>query len=167
MNRKLLTADGYSKLRYELKYLVRKKRPEVTKIVTWAASLGDRSENADYHANKRLLRQIDGRIHRLIKLFEIAVKVEYNVVQENKVFFGAWIELENDNGDKLRLRIVGDEEVYWRNDYISIHSPMAKAILRKQIGDEAQVNSPSGVQTWYIVNIEYNTDLISPEDALY
>ena len=166
MKRKLLTIEGYDKLKEELSYLVRKKRPETTEIVSWAASLGDRSENADYHANKRLLRKIDGRIHRLIKLFEIAEKIEYSPVQEGTVFFGAWIELENDNGDKLRLRIVGDEEVYWRNDYISIHSPMAKAILRKKTGDEAHVNSPSGVQTWYIINIEYNTDLIAPEDTL-
>jgi len=164
MNRKLLTEDGYLKLKKELKYLVRERRPEVTKIVSWAASLGDRSENADYHANKRLLRQIDGRIHRLIKLFEVAEKIEYSSVQEGKVFFGAWIELENDDGEALRLRIVGDEEVYWRKDYISIHSPMAKAILGKQVDDEALVHTPTGVKTWYINSIEYNSDLISTKD---
>lgn|SRR5690554_4417197 len=155
MNRKLLTADGYLKLKEELSYLVRERRPEVTKVVAWAASLGDRSENADYHFNKRLLRQIDGRIRRLTKLFEVAEKVEYHAGQEGKVFFGAWVEIENDDGEQLRLRIVGDEEVYWRKDYISIHSPMAKGILGKQVDDEAVVRTPNGDVVWYINSIEY------------
>lgn len=157
MNRKLLTTDGYLKLREELRYLVSERRPEVTDIVAWAASLGDRSENADYHFNKRLLRQIDGRIRRLTKLFEVAEQVEYHISQEGKAFFGAWVELENDDGNQLRLRIVGDEEVYWRKDYISLHSPMAKAILGKMVDDEALVHTPNGVKTWYIKNINYNS----------
>ena len=77
MNRKLLTAEGYQRLQDELNDLVRKERPEITKIVSWAASLGDRSENADYHYNKRKLREIDRRIRYLTKLFEVAHKVEY------------------------------------------------------------------------------------------
>lgn len=164
MARKLLTADGYLRLKEELRYLLREYRPEITKVVTWAASLGDRSENADYKENKRLLRQIDGRIRRLTKLFEIAEKVEYHSAQEGKVFFGAWVELENEEGEILRLRIVGDEEVYWRKNYISTHSPMAKAILGKQVDDEALVHTPNGVKTWYINHIEYNVDLIPVKD---
>ncbi len=164
MSRKLLTTDGYLKLKEELHYLVRERRPEVTQIVAWAASLGDRSENADYKENKRLLRQIDGRIRRLTKLFEVAEKVDYHKGQEGKVFFGAWVEIENDDEETLRLRIVGDEEVYWRKDYISIHSPMAKAILGKQVDDEALVHTPNGVKTWYINRIEYNVDLIPIKD---
>ncbi|MCV3290987.1 hypothetical protein LZT28_22690 [Aeromonas media] len=90
MIRKLLTKEGYEKLKDELKYLTRERRPEVTEIVSWAASLGDRSENADYKENKRLLRQIDRRIRHLTKLLEVAERIEYNPVQEGKVFFGAW-----------------------------------------------------------------------------
>lgn len=156
MNRKLLTADGYLKLKEELRYLAREHRPEITKVVAWAASLGDRSENADYHFNKRLLRQIDGRIRHLIKLFEVAEKVEYHSSQEGKVFFGSWVDLENDTGDQLRLRIVGDEEVYWHKNYISLHSPMGKAILGKSVDDEVLVHTPTGIKDWYIKKISYN-----------
>lgn len=165
MSRKLLTEDGYAKLKEELSYLLRERRPEITQIVSWAASLGDRSENADYHFNKRLLRQIDGRIRRLTKLFEVAEKVEYHASQEGKIFFGAWVELENDDGDQLRLRIVGDEEVYWRKDYISLNSPMAKAILGKQVDDEALVYTPNGTKAWYINHIDYNIDLTHAKEA--
>ena len=102
MNRKLLTAEGYQHLQDELNDLVRKERPEITKIVSWAASLGDRSENADYIYNKRKLREIDRRIRYLIKLFEVAHKVEYSPEQDGKAYFGAWVELENDEGETIK-----------------------------------------------------------------
>ena len=155
LNRKLLTAEGYQRLQDELNDLVRKERPEITKIVSWAASLGDRSENADYHYNKRKLREIDRRIRYLSKLFEVAFKVEYRPEQEGKAYFGAWIELENDEGDTIRFRIVGDEEIYGHKDYISLQSPMAKACLGKAVDDEIRVQTPSGMKTWYIIAIEY------------
>ena len=155
MTRKLLTAEGYQRLQNELNDLVRKERPEITKIVAWAASLGDRSENADYHYNKRKLREIDRRIRYLTKLFEIAQKVEYHPDQAGKAYFGAWVELENDEGDSVKFRIVGDEEIYVRKDYVSLQSPMAKACLGKAIDDEVKVYTPQGVKTWYIVHIEY------------
>lgn len=160
--RKLLTPEGYQKLQDELKYLVSERRPEVTQIVSWAASLGDRSENADYHANKRLLRQIDGRIYRLTKLFDVAEKVEYRPAQEGKVFFGAWVELEDDDGKCLKVRIVGDEEVYWRKDYVSLKSPIARACLGKQVDDDVVVQTPSGNKVWYINTIEYNLPVTLP-----
>lgn len=84
MDRKLLTAEGYQRLQDELNHLLRHERPEITKIVSWAASLGDRSENADYHYNKRKLREIDRRIRYLSKLFEVAQKVEYHPQQQGK-----------------------------------------------------------------------------------
>ena len=155
MNRKLLTAEGYQRLQDELNDLVRKERPEITKIVSWAASLGDRSENADYHYNKRKLREIDRRIRFLSKLFEVAHKVDYSPEQEGKAYFGAWVELENDDGESIRFRIVGDEEIYARKDYISLKSPMAKACLGKSVDDEIQVHTPTGKKTWYINNISY------------
>ena len=156
MNRKLLTAEGYQRLQDELNDLVRKERPEITKIVSWAASLGDRSENADYIYNKRKLREIDRRIRYLTKLFEVAHKVEYSPEQDGKAYFGAWIELENDEGETIKFRIVGDEEIYGHKDYISLQSPIAKACLGKSEEDEIHVNTPKGITFWFINRISYN-----------
>lgn len=158
MNRKLLTAEGYQRLQDELNDLVRKERPEITKIVSWAASLGDRSENADYHYNKRKLREIDRRIRYLTKLFEVAHKVEYSSEQDGKAYFGAWVELENDEGETIKFRIVGDEEIYGRKDYISLQAPIAKACLGKSVDDEIQVHTPTGKKNWYIISIIYCSD---------
>ena len=155
MARKLLTAQGYQRLQNELNDLVRKERPEITKIVTWAASLGDRSENADYHYNKRKLREIDRRIRFLTKLFEVAQRVDYHAEQEGKVYFGAWVELENDDGDIVRFRIVGDEEIYGQKNYISLQAPMAKSCLGKEVNDEITVFTPQGNKIWYINQISY------------
>ena len=155
MNRKLLTPEGYQRLQDELNDLVRKERPEITKIVSWAASLGDRSENADYHYNKRKLREIDRRIRHLTKLFEVAHKVEYSPEQDGKAYFGAWIELENDDSETIKFRIVGDEEIYGRKDYISLQSPIAKACLGKSVDDEIKVHTPKGENIWYITEITY------------
>ena len=155
MARKLLTAQGYQRLQNELNDLVRKERPEITKIVTWAANLGDRSENADYHYNKRKLREIDRRIRFLTKLFEVAQRVDYHVQQEGKVYFGAWVELENDDGKTIYFRIVGDEEIYGQKNYISLQSPMAKSCLGKSVNDEITVFTPQGNKIWYINRISY------------
>ncbi|MBO3670838.1 transcription elongation factor GreB [Acinetobacter soli] len=157
MNRKLLTSEGYQRLQNELNDLVRKERPEITKIVSWAASLGDRSENADYIYNKKKLREIDRRIRYLTKLFEVAHKVEYSPEQDGKAYFGAWVVLENDEGETIEFRIVGDEEIYGRKDYISLQSPMAKACLGKSINDEVTVQTPLGRKIWYINSIRYQS----------
>ena len=155
MNRKLLTAEGYQRLQNELNDLVRKERPEITKIVAWAASLGDRSENADYHYNKRKLREMDRRIRYLTKLFEVAQKVEYHPEQAGKAYFGAWVTLENDEADQVKFRIVGDEEIYGHKEYVSLQSPMAKACLGKSVDDEVYVYTPQGKKLWYIIDITY------------
>ncbi|MBC7751383.1 MAG: transcription elongation factor GreB [Candidatus Saccharibacteria bacterium] len=155
MNRKFLTAEGYKRLQDELTHLVRTERPEITKIVSWAASLGDRSENGDYIYNKRKLREIDRRIRHLTKLFEVAHKVEYSPEQDGKAYFGAWLELENDEGEAIKFRIVGDEEIYGHKDYITLQSPMAKACLGKSVDDEIQVQTPKGRKTWHIINLYY------------
>lgn len=155
MTRKLLTAEGYQRLQDELNDLVRKERPEITKIVSWAASLGDRSENADYHYNKRKLREIDRRIRYLTKLFQVAHKVEYSPEQDGKAYFGAWVELENETGEIIKFRIVGDEEIYAGKNYISLQAPLAKACLGKQVNDEVLVHTPQGKKLWYINHINY------------
>ncbi len=99
--------------------------------VTRAASLGDRSENADYQYNKKRLREIDRRVRYLTKCLEQLKIVDYSPQQEGKVFFGARVEIENDEGDIKRFRIVGYDEIFGRKDYISIDSPMARALLKR------------------------------------
>lgn len=132
MKTPLITREGYEKLKQEMDYLWRQERPEVTKKVTWAASLGDRSENADYQYNKKRLREIDRRVRYLTKCLEQLKIVDYSPQQEGKVF-GAWVEIENDEGDIKRFRIVGYDEIFGRKDYISIDSPMARALLKKRL----------------------------------
>ncbi|NHB96897.1 transcription elongation factor GreB [Photorhabdus stackebrandtii] len=155
MKTKLITREGYNKLKEELDYLWREERPEVTKKVTWAASLGDRSENADYQYNKKRLREIDRRVRYLTKSLEELRCVDYSPQQDGRVFFGAWVEIENDQGEIKRFRIVGYDEIFGRKDYISIDSPMARALLKKEVGDSAIVHTPTGEVLWYVNEIEY------------
>ncbi|EML0200051.1 transcription elongation factor GreB [Vibrio cholerae] len=159
MKTKLITRAGYNKLKQELDYLWKEQRPEITQKVSWAASLGDRSENADYTYNKRLLRQIDSRVRFLSKLLPELKIVDYSPQQEGKVFFGAWVEIENEAGDVKKFRIVGPEEIYGdAKDYISIDSPMARALLKKQVDEEFQVQTPTGMKEWFINSIEYEKE---------
>jgi len=155
MRTKLVTTEGFDKLREELDHLWREKRPDTTRKVAWAASLGDRSENADYQYNKKLLREIDRRVRYLRKCLEELRVIEYSPQQEGKVFFGAWVEVENEGGKILRFRIVGYDEIFDRKDYISIDSPMARALLKKEVDDEVAVNTPNGTDYWTIVSITY------------
>lgn len=156
LSTKLITQEGYEALKKELDYLWREHRPDITQKVTWAASLGDRSENADYQYNKKLLREIDRRVRYLRKRLEDMKVVPYAPEQEGRVFFGAWVEVENEEGETKRFRIVGYDEIYGRNDYISIDAPMARALLKKEVGDEALVQTPGGETCWWINLIEYN-----------
>ncbi|GAB2991452.1 transcription elongation factor GreB [Psychrosphaera aestuarii] len=155
MNTNLVTREGYLALQAELDELWRVTRPEITRKVTWAASLGDRSENADYKENKRLLRQIDRRVRFLRKRLEDLQIVDYSPQQEGKVFFGALVEIENEQQETLTFRIVGPDEIYGRRDYISIDSPMARAILKKSVDDEFEVDTPSGKKMWFVNHISY------------
>lgn len=155
MKSNLITVEGYTALQDEHDHLWRTERPEVTKKVTWAASLGDRSENADYQYNKKRLREIDRRIRYLRKRIEESRVIKYSPEQEGKVFFGAWVEIENESEETMRFRIVGVDEIYGRQDYISIDSPMARALLKKEVDDEVDVVTPSGKAYWCITNIQY------------
>ncbi len=151
----LITRKGYQKLRDELDHLWRVERPEITRKVTWAASLGDRSENADYQYNKKLLREIDRRIRYLSKRIEDLRVVEHSPEQNGKVFFGAWVEIEGEDGEQLKFRIVGPDEIYDNKGVISIDSPMARALLSKQVDDEVEVRTPQDSNVWCIVDISY------------
>lgn len=139
----------------ELDHLWRVDRPETTKKVTWAASLGDRSENADYQYNKKRLREIDRRVRYLSKSIENLKVVDYSPEQEGRVFFGAWVEIENEDGKILRLQLVGYDEIFARKDCISIDSPMARALIKKRVDDEALVKTEAGEFIWLVKSIEY------------
>jgi transcription elongation factor GreB len=155
MSTPLITRQGYQQLQQELDHLWRVERPEVTRLVTWAASLGDRSENADYQYNKKRLREIDRRVRYLQKRLDSLKIVDHHPSQIGKVFFGAWVEIENDDGDIKRFRIAGYDEIFDRTDYISIDSPMARALLKKEVGDEAIVRTEAGQFIWYVNAIDY------------
>jgi transcription elongation factor GreB len=156
----IITRGGHNALKEELDHLWRVKRPDTTQKVQWAASLGDRSENADYQYNKKLLREIDRRVRYLRKRLEDLRVVEYAAEQEGRVFFGAWVEVENEAGERKRFRIAGYDEIYGRNDYISIDSPMARALLKKQVGDDLMVRTPMGEVVWYVNEITYTPDSV-------
>lgn len=151
----LITPEGLEKLKAELDYLWRVERPETTQKVSWAASLGDRSENADYHYNKKRLREIDRRVLYLRKCIDDLKVVHYSPFQEGKVLFGAWVEIENAKGLRKRFRIVGYNEIFDTKDYISIDSPMAQALMKKEVGDEVVVKTDAGEFVWRVMNIEY------------
>jgi len=152
----LITRQGYELLKLELDELWRVERPDITRKVTWAAGLGDRSENADYQYNKRRLREIDRRVRYLRKCIENLKVVDYHPDQEGRVFFGAWVEVENEAQETLRFRIVGYDEIFQNPAYISIDSPMARALLKKQVDDEVEVTTDTGTQLWYVNSIQYN-----------
>ncbi|OFC71615.1 transcription elongation factor GreB [Alteromonas confluentis] len=158
MRTPLITRNGYRKLQNELDYLWREERPETTRKVTWAASLGDRSENADYQYNKKRLREIDRRVRYLRKCLENLKVVDYSPQQEGKVFFGAWIEIENDKGKTMTLRIVGYDEIFGRKDYISVDSPMARSLIGKSVDDDITVKTETGIFEWWINRIWYDTE---------
>lgn len=158
MKSDLITREGYNRLKKELDFLWRERRPEITEKVAWAASLGDRSENADYKYNKQLLREIDRRVRFLRKRLEVVRVIDYSPQQDGKVFFGAWVEVENEAGEVKRFRIVGPDEIYGRKQYISIDSPMARALIKKAVDDEVNVPTPLGIKVWSVNQIEYLPD---------
>ena len=156
MGKPFITREGYDQLHKELNYLWEVKRPEITQKVSWAASLGDRSENADYHYNKRLLGQIDRRIRYLRHCMNDLQVIEYNKQQEGRVFFGAYVEIESDDdSSKLQIRIVGSDEIFGRSNCISVDAPMARALLGKSVDDDAEVVTPHGKRLWYVNKISY------------
>lgn len=155
MKSNLITSVGYKKLQEELNYLWRDKRPKITAIVSWAASLGDRSENGDYTFNKRVLREIDRRVRYLRKRLEDLNVIDYSPQQDGKVFFGATVEIENEAGKIISFKIVGPDEIYNTKDFISIDSPMARAMIKKEVDDEFFVQTPTGNKEWFINKIDY------------
>lgn len=156
MRTPLITRNGFDQLKHELAHLWRVERPEITAKVSWAASLGDRSENADYKENKRRLREIDRRIRYLKKRMDQLTIVDPAKEQEGLVFFGAWVTLVNEDEQTLKIKIVGYDEIFSQKNYISIDAPMARALLKRRVGDEVQVKTPASEVYWTILAIEYD-----------
>ncbi len=128
---KYITPEGFQRLNDELSYLWKKKRPQVTQAVREAAAQGDRSENAEYIYGKKQLREIDYRVRFLRKRLDNITVVDTPPSDTTRVFFGAWIELENQHGEMLRYRIVGPDEFDPQRGFISMDSPVAQALMKK------------------------------------
>jgi transcription elongation factor GreB len=152
---KFITPEGAKRLKDELDHLWRVLRPQVTQAVSEAAAQGDRSENAEYIYGKRQLREIDRRVRFLRQRLDGMTVVEQPPSDKNKVFFGAWVTLEDENGGELEYRIVGPDEFDVAKRYVSMDSPLGKALLRKGLDDEVRVEVPGGVKTYVIVKIRY------------
>src|SRR5664279_5001766 len=129
-----ITPQGHKRLSDELSCLWKVKRPQVTQAVAEAAAMGDRSENAEYIYGKKQLRQIDSRLRFLSKRLDELVVVDRIPDDTSRVFFGAWVDVEDDEGNMHRYRIVGPDETDAAKNFISIDSPMAKALLRSAEG---------------------------------
>ena len=149
-----ITAEGYAKLDAELKALW-KRRAIVVKILAEAAAEGDRSENAEYIYRKKELREIDYRIRYLQKRLPDLKVVATHPSNPQQVFFAAWVTLEDDHGEQKTYRIVGPDEFDPKKGWISMDSPVAKALLKKHIDDEVRVETPNGVENLYISNVYY------------
>ncbi|MHB8820715.1 MAG: transcription elongation factor GreB [Pseudomonadaceae bacterium] len=151
----LITPEGEARLRAELHELWHVKRPQVTQSVSEAAAQGDRSENAEYTYGKKMLREIDSRVRFLRKRLEKLKVVEQPPADLNRIFFRAHVSLEDEQGDALQVRIVGPDEIDPKRHWISIDSPLARALLGKALDAEVQVQTPTGPKLWYVVAIEY------------
>lgn len=152
-----ITREGYDRLQQELRKLwVR--RAEVTQALAAAAAEGDRSENAEYIYRKKELREIDRRIRYLQKRLPDLTIAPEQPSNPHQVFFGAWVTLENTSGEILEYRIVGPDELAPDKGYISIDSPLARALLKKQADDEISVEAPAGRLTYYINAVRYTAE---------
>jgi len=149
-----ITPEGYARLKAELKQLAETERPAVVKTVAWAASLGDRSENADYLYGKRRLREIDRRIRFLIKRLEAAEVVNAKGRDTDQVFFGATVRIRMKSEEK-EICIVGVDEVDASSGRVSWVSPIAKALLKARTGDHVTLRTPSGDEKLEILDVRY------------
>jgi transcription elongation factor GreB len=153
---KYVTPAGARRLRAELEQLWREERPRVTQAVAAAAAQGDRSENAEYTYGKRRLREIDRRVRFLRRRLDGMVIVDQPPADPGRVFFGAWVQLEAEDGTRARYRVVGPDEFDMAPGYISMDSPLGRALLRRRIDEEVTVETPGGARLYVIVSIEYH-----------
>jgi transcription elongation factor GreB len=151
---KKITPDGYAKLRDELEHLWKVERPQVTDEVAAAAALGDRSENAEYQYGKRRLREIDRRVRWLNKRLG-ELEVVRGVPADGKVHFGAWVTVEDEEGERKQWQLVGSDEFDVKAGKISAMSPIGRALIGKEVDDEVIVDRPKGDLELVIVEIRY------------
>jgi transcription elongation factor GreB len=152
---KYITPEGMQHLHAELNQLWRVERPKVTQAVSEAAAQGDRSENAEYIYGKKRLREIDRRVRYLQKRIPDLKVVDRPPDDPARIFFGAWMKLEDENGIEVVYRIVGPDEFDPVKGWISIDSPLARALLKKTAGDDVRVNLPKGEMEYYVVAVRY------------
>lgn len=150
-----ITPPGFEKLKNEYSQLLNIERPKLVETVAWAASNGDRSENADYIYGKRRLREIDSRLRFLQKKIEASVVVDPKKQSGEKVLFGATVSIINEEGETLTYQIVGQDEFDIPQGKISWKSPIASALLGKKEGDEVVVQKPSGKEVFEIEKVEF------------
>ena len=153
---KYISAEGEQQLKAELHQLWKVERPKVTQSVAEAAALGDRSENAEYIYGKKRLREIDSRVRYLSKRLEEISVVTTSPDDLNKVYFGAWVTLEDDRGELVRYRLVGPDEIDPQRGYISIDSPLGKALLGKPSESNITITAPTGEAGYFIKSISYS-----------
>jgi transcription elongation factor GreB len=161
-----ITPPGLQRLHDERKFLLTRERPAVTKVVAWAASNGDRSENADYQYNKRRLREIDRRIRFLTKRIDAAEVVDPEAKRSGRaathVFFGATVRYENAAGDERTVRIVGRDEVDLDRNHVSWLSPLARALMKAGPGDRVVLHAPGGTEQLQVVDVRYERIPLEP-----
>ena len=150
-----ITKAGMTRLNNELTAIWERRR-EVVKALSAAAAEGDRSENAEYIYRKKELRGLDRRIRYLQKRMPDLRVIEDTPSDDFKVFFAAWVRLESDTGDEVFYRIVGPDEIDHEQEYISLDSPLAQALMGKQVDDEAVINLQGNTKRYYILSIRYD-----------
>ena len=154
--RNYMTPNGYARLKAELTNLLDVERPELVKVIAWAASNGARSENGDYIYGKKRLREIDRRIHYLTKRLDTAAVVDpAQRGESDQIFFGATVKYATRSGEEHTISIVGMDEVDATRGRVSWISPVAKALLRKQAGDVVRLSTPGGMDELEIVEVRY------------
>jgi transcription elongation factor GreB len=152
---KYITPEGYRRLDDELTYLWKVERPQVTQSVSEAAAQGDRSENAEYIYGKKRLREIDRRVRFLAKRLDGMTVVDRLPEDRSRIYFGAWFRLEDEDGALHSYRIVGPDEFDPARRWISMDSPMGRAVLKKAVDDEVRVQTPKGEVSYYVVEVSY------------
>ena len=156
---KYITPEGGKRLRDELHELWHVERPRVTAAVAEAAAQGDRSENAEYTYGKKRLHEIDRRVRFLRKRLEgmtiVDLESERGRRDPARIYFGAWVQLENDAGEVRWYRVVGPDEFDMANDYVSMDSPLGRGLLGKRLDDEVTVALPAGAHTFTVIAIAY------------
>jgi len=161
-----ITPSGLQRLKDEHQFLLVRERPAVTKVVAWAASNGDRSENADYQYGKRRLRQIDKRIHYLTKRIDAAEVVDPEAPRPGRaatrVFFGATVRYANAAGTERVVSIVGADEVDLDRNHISWVSPLGRALMKSSPGDSVDLHAPGGTEELQILEVRYERIPVEP-----